>query len=61
MHFYPTDTRTTQWDDPRLKNSAITGPVSIVWEMLTKLMNILWDGLEVSHIVFIVEHSVVYR
>lgn len=23
------DTKTTQWDDPRLQNSAITGPVSM--------------------------------
>lgn len=24
------DTRTTQWEDPRLQSSAITGPVSII-------------------------------
>lgn len=33
---FSTDTRTTQWEDPRLKNSAITGPVSIVCEILKK-------------------------
>lgn len=59
--FFSTDTRTTQWEDPRLKNSAITGPVSILCEILTKLISILWDGLKVSNINLIIEHNVLYR
>lgn len=48
--FCYTDTRTTQWEDPRLQNSAITGPVSIicVGERLTKLSSILCSSLKVS-------------
>lgn len=39
--FYLIDTKTTQWDDPRLQNSAITGPVSIekIKYILVKLLN----------------------
>lgn len=33
----------------------------ILCEILTKLINILWDGLNVSNINLIIEHNVLYR
>lgn len=39
---YVIDTRTTQWDDPRLQNSAITGPVSMNMKYLTHCTSVTW-------------------
>lgn len=32
--FYFIDTKNTQWEDPRLQNAAITGPVSMTLKVV---------------------------
>lgn len=33
-HFILVDTRTTQWEDPRLNNPKIAGPVSLIFYLI---------------------------
>lgn len=36
--FYFIDTKNTQWEDPRLQNAAITGPVSMTLKVVVAVV-----------------------